>query len=287
MKRIRFYFLSALLALGLSAQAKGPKPIDVAKFRCTYRFRFLTDSIRKEYRDKDLYVVEVGEHITKSYCYQTFYVDSLNSTPVGRARHSAEFEERFRSLPPNPSGAEIANALSGLSRGRFQFYVYKDYEKEKITINDNVSVHYFTYEDELRPQEWSVGEDTAEILGYTCQKAVCTFRGRIWTAWFAPDIPLSEGPWKFYGLPGLIMKLEDSEGHYCFEMIGLQQVEEPMYVTVNKNSKNARKTDRMSFLKLKMKRTGVDLGAMDLSNVGINSDPDALRYDYIERDYKD
>jgi GLPGLI family protein len=280
-------FLLLLLVLGRAAQAKAPKPIDVAQFKCTYRFKFLTDSMQKTYRDKDLYVVEIGAHSTKSYCYQTFYVDSLNSTPSGRAKHSAEFNARLRSLPSNPSGAEIKNVLDGLSRGWFQFYVYKDYQKEKITITDNISLNYFTYEDELKPQDWTVGEDTMEMLGYTCQQATCTFRGRNWEAWFAPAIPIAEGPWKFYGLPGLIMKLEDTEGHYCFEMIGLQQVEMPMYITLNKHSKNSRKIDRMSFLNLRMKRTGIDLGAMDLESVGIRSDSEVLHYDYIERDYKE
>jgi GLPGLI family protein len=279
--------LFGLLALGISVDAQDLKAIDTAKVKCTYRFTFLTDSVKKEYRDRDLYVLQIGEHITKSYCYQTFYNDSLNSTPSGRAKQMAEFNERFRSLSPNPSAAEIESVLGTVSRGWFQFYLYKDYKQEKITVADNISVHHFTYEDELNPQAWTLAEDTATILGYPCQKAACTFRGRDWEAWFAPEIPIDEGPWKFYGLPGLIMRLEDTEGHYRFEMIGLQQVKEPVYVTVTKNSKKARKIDRMSFLKLKMQRTGVDLGAMELEKVGIGSGSEILRYDYIERDYKE
>ena len=49
--------------------------------------------------------------------------------------------------------------------------------------------------------------------------AVSDFRGRRWTAWFAPDISISDGPWKFSGLPGLIMEAYDTENHYRFFIV--------------------------------------------------------------------
>lgn len=35
-----------------------------------------------------------------------------------------------------------------------------------------------------------------------------------YTSWYAPEIALNKGPWKFNGLPGLILKVEDSKGDY-------------------------------------------------------------------------
>jgi len=253
--------------------------IDTARIKCTYQFTFLTDSVKMTYRDKDLYVIQIGDIFTKSYCYQTFYVDSMLSTPKGNNEWGARLDVAAKAYLSN-----MPNNLKDLNRGFFQFYVYKDYKKEKITVTDNISGNFFIYEEELKPQDWTVLEDTINILGYICQKAVCDYRGRSYEAWFTSEIPISEGPYKFYGLPGLIVKLEDTESHYSFEMKGLQQVNDPMYMTVQKYS---RKINRLSFLKLKMKRTGTDLVAMDLAKTGISSvGSGELHYDYIERDYK-
>jgi hypothetical protein len=74
-----------------------------------------------------------------------------------------------------------------------------------------------------RPQ-WKIYVDTCIILSYNCQKATAHFRGRDWTVWFTMEIPIDAGPWKFCGLPGLIVKASDSREHYVFECIGLENI---------------------------------------------------------------
>ena len=77
-------------------------------------------------------------------------------------------------------------------------------------------------------QQWSIQDDTQTICGYLCQKATCTFRGRDFEAWFAPDIPVGMGPWKFGGLPGLILKVYDTDHLYTFECVGIAQGKFPI-----------------------------------------------------------
>ena len=48
------------------------------------------------------------------------------------------------------------------------------------------------------------------IKTYTCKKATTHFRGRDYIAWFTTDIPIVAGPWKFNGLPGLVIDIEDT-----------------------------------------------------------------------------
>lgn len=74
----------------------------------------------------------------------------------------------------------------------------------------------YTYKDQLHPQSWQLGPERKDILGYTCQRATTTFRGRKYTAWVATDIPLSNGPWLLGGLPGLILEAYDSNKEYHF-----------------------------------------------------------------------
>ena len=303
MKQPQFYIMILFLGFGFPVEAQniGPtfKLIDTTKIKCTYQFRFLMDSTKMQYNNNkdsntikigDLYVVNIGENITQNYCYQTFYVDSIDSTPAGRQKRANDLSDFIRGAPdPKTNWDLFAEYSKGMNevwhnRGFFQFYLYKDYKEEKITVRDNISTNAFYYEDELKPQDWTILEDTMTILDYTCQKAICSWRGRDWVAWFASDIPINEGPWKFYGLPGLIMKLEDTELHYSFTMIGLQRQNEPMYMHVGNN--NSRKINRLSFLRLKMNRTGTDLVAMDLAKVGISGVGSWEHYDHIERDYK-
>jgi hypothetical protein len=79
------------------------------------------------------------------------------------------------------------------------------------------------YKESIEKPQWIIGSDTIRILSYLCRKAVCQFYGRIWTAWFAPNIPINAGPWKLSGLPGLILKASDNRNHYVFECIGIEE----------------------------------------------------------------
>ncbi|MDR1369100.1 MAG: GLPGLI family protein [Dysgonamonadaceae bacterium] len=271
-----FYFL--FLGLNISFFVKAANPTDTASIKCSYQFRYLNDSVKSSYNDDELYVVLIGKSLTKAYSYRTFVRDSIASSP------SAENElvKKVNEYIKDP--ANIGKVPSFIYRGDFPAYLYKDYTKEKIIVTDNISSYYFVYEDELSPQNWTILGDTMTILGYSCQKAQCSFRGREWEAWFAADIPVSEGPWKFSGLPGLIMMLKDTQSHYSFEMKGLQQVNEPIFMDI---SKKTTKIGRISFLKLLMGAKGKEIVAMDLAKVGITPNTSTgKKYDYIELDYK-
>lgn len=51
------------------------------------------------------------------------------------------------------------------------------------------------------------------------QKATADFGGRSWIAWFTKDIMISEGPYKFRGLPGLIFEISDTKDNFYFQLI--------------------------------------------------------------------
>lgn len=70
---------------------------------------------------------------------------------------------------------------------------------------------------------WQLTSDTCTIMSYPCQKAVTEFRGRVWHAWFCPSLPVDSGPYKFRGLPGLILKAEDTTGTYSWELVAIER----------------------------------------------------------------
>lgn len=95
-----------------------------------------------------------------------------------------------------------------------------------------VSYVYNTYVENIRCDQkieqmgdWQMAEETDSILGYACQKANVSYAGRDYTAWFAPAIPINDGPWKFWGLPGLILKVTDNQGLFEWVAIGIQNLD--------------------------------------------------------------
>jgi len=73
--------------------------------------------------------------------------------------------------------------------------------------------------------EWKLSEETKKISDFNAQKATSNFGGRKWTAWFVKQIPFSEGPYKFTGLPGLIVSLEDSQNQFSFNLIKSKKID--------------------------------------------------------------
>ncbi len=100
---------------------------------------------------------------------------------------------------------------------------------------DLMNYNCYLLEEEIPSQEWQLHEEQQELLGYICNKATCTFRGRNYIAWYTIDIPINDGPYKFYGLPGLILMIEDSENIFQFKAVGLEQLTKVELVTENKD----------------------------------------------------
>jgi hypothetical protein len=70
---------------------------------------------------------------------------------------------------------------------------------------------------------WRIHSDTATFGGLHCQKATAHFKGRDYTAWFCPDLPLHVGPWKLNGLPGVIVEAYDAKKEVVFKFDGVEK----------------------------------------------------------------
>lgn len=108
----------------------------------------------------------------------------------------------------------------------FKYRIIKNYPTGKITQFDYIIGDNFRYEEDLSLIKWNIFPDTATINGYLSQKATCSFAGREWIAWFSTEIPYSDGPYKFNGLPGLILNIQDSKSHYVFTLLSFERLAE-------------------------------------------------------------
>lgn len=92
-------------------------------------------------------------------------------------------------------------------------YVYRDFKKDSIVFREVGSKFMppILVVDQWESFLWEIKEEEKRIGNYICKKAIGKFRGREYTAWFAEEIPIASGPWKLFGLPGLILEAFDSK----------------------------------------------------------------------------
>ena len=159
-----------------------------------------------------------------------------------------------------------------------------------MTVTDGLILQDYCYVDSLHTQIWTMGDSTREVLGYTCQQATADFRGRRWTAWFATDIPVSDGPWKLGGLPGLILEAYDEGQQHVFTAVGLERVKDEPIIFNRSFGDNQKfeQTNRLEFLRSK-KKSLMDLNGYIQMETGIDlsqgKPQKVMRYDLLERDY--
>ena len=74
-----------------------------------------------------------------------------------------------------------------------------------------------------------------KIGSYNTQKATTQYGGRDWEIWFTTEVPFQDGPYKFCGLPGLIVKAEDSKGDYQFELVEARKISDIYKAPLRRN----------------------------------------------------
>lgn len=105
--------------------------------------------------------------------------------------------------------------------------IIKDYNTNKLTFYEDIlkdkNVFYYD-EPMLNKENWQLSSDTMTIGNHLCQKAEIEIGNRKWTAWFDPNIPISDGPYKFAGLPGLIVKMNDVTNSWSFILSTIEKI---------------------------------------------------------------
>lgn len=205
------------------------KKIDEAYLKCQYGYTYVVDTLSGK-TVKDWLVLQIGENLSKCYSYYSMQVDSIFASPDRDVILRQQINAAIGSKTEWP-------------HKRMKAYVYKNYPQGKMTVTDGLLMQDYIYEDTLYAQKWVIQDSSKLILGHECQKAVCQYRGHCWTAWFAMDIPIPDGPWKLCGLPGLIMEATSEDNSHAFKLLGLEKVsKEPIvfsktYVGNNKFEK--------------------------------------------------
>jgi len=257
--------LSPLLAYSqLGFLPKGYETLDTTVLRVFYEFSYpptmkpvkklaimsAEDSLKQE-KSTDYMILEIGKTgISKFYSDNNRQLDSMMMDMMKNPQKISSSVEKIKN--------------SGMGKAD-EREIFKNYPAGKMTVTDQVSrVDAFSYEDELNGVQWQITTDTMTCLNYLCQKATGDFRGRNYEAWFAPDLPVNDGPFKFSGLPGLILYVTDSGHQYILKAVALDKMQTPLQFT----KKDYVKTTRQEVDKMKRRFAEDPLGYMSNSFPG-------------------
>ena len=252
---------------GENGIAEMPKldTLDVCLIRAQYRMTFVKDVNIPDKKTNHFMLLQIGKKISK---FSDFF--RLKSDSV---------EVHFSKL--NKTEQEVLDAMTPyFSGGTSSLNVYKNRATNQTTVVDRAYLAgLFSYVENTPVIDWKMQAGAATICGYACKKATTSFRGRNYTAWYAPKIAHSDGPWKFRGLPGLILKVTDEKNEYSFECVAIEKSKnnEAIYY----KDRDCFKTNREQFNKT-MKRAHEE-PSVELENMGIKPKSNKKRpYNPIE-----
>lgn len=231
--------------------------------RFAYTYEFKPDSTNRAETKKEIMFLDISEKGSRFHSHERMVQDSIMRENIKK-----QIASGTRNVSVNRQG----------NRGQFFEYVieksYPDYKIDMITRLGTGMDHY-----KISSQQkfnWKIEPETSKIGNYEVQKATTNFGGRKWIAWFTTEIPFQEGPYKFCGLPGMILKIEDSKGDHTFTFSGNKTIENlpeedkssinpfhktPIDVTEEKFTKiwENWKADPMSEMRQMMGREGVTM----------------------------
>ena len=150
-------------------------------------------------------MLKVGDKCSVYYSYAKFLTDSV--LEADKAAGASQ---------------EVINEHLQRYSSKTNAQVYKNYPAGKTTTLDALAASRFRCEEKEERPEWTLLPDTIDhpVLSFAGKRPVIS-RADIMRLVHAGDTE-KRGPWKLCGLPGLILKAQDSQGHYTFICTGIE-----------------------------------------------------------------
>ena len=213
MRHIVLLFFFILFAEALQAQ----EILDnAATYRAEYTYRYKRDSTMKGYY-KDTYYLDICKS-GHSYFYSRAkqYKDSISNAWYSEGKSAIDVFENTRTLK------------NGLG-----WYVDKRFADGTYSYVTRLIPNLYKADAKLEMPQWELCRDTLTINGYLCHKATAKVAGRDWEAWYTLQIPINDGPWLLWGLPGLILHAKDSNAYFRFTCENVGELAEPYHVLLS------------------------------------------------------
>ncbi len=146
--------------------------------------------------------------------------------------------------------------------------IFTDLKNKKQVEQREFMTRLFLIEREIDIAKWKITGKQKTILGYPCQEAVLQKEGEKTIAWFTPAIAVSSGPDKFYGLPGMILAIESSDGKHAITAISVDL--EPIDKNLLEIPKKGKKVTEEKFAKIVEKKKKENDGNINVETVTLD-----------------
>ena len=213
MKKALFGYL---LLFGISSYAQ--------QFQVTYERRANIENQTKNITDeeqKKFVVATLSKPVSFSLIYNngaSLYISKPETENTNNSNKPLKIGER---------------RIKTIQIGKKDGGIYKNHQTREYLQEANLFGKKFLIKDTLKAIEWTFTEETKKIGEYQVRKATANLNNENVTAWYAEEIPVSEGPHYYYGLPGLIIEVETED--LSFHAMNISFNEKP--VSIEKPSK--------------------------------------------------
>lgn len=176
------------------------------KYNFTYQYTFKPDSLHLEKTETEL---------------MGLFIDKNGSTyfSLTKVKRDSAIAQNMNS---DGLSSNMPVSLNSFPQGKVRGIIQKDWRSNEVISYLPVNTDRFKIIQHIT-LNWQIGTETAMIQGKKCQLATVEYKGRKYNAWFTNEIPISDGPYKFGGLPGLIVKIEDTKKQHIWELKGIEK----------------------------------------------------------------
>ena len=168
-----------------------------------YEYTKTLDSINSKTEN---YILESHKNHHFFYGKNTYSLDSLSHTNENRIVIPADMR-----IPVSKNKHKRDILKSFLFENGKDYFMMSNFTLLKIKYEDTIKL------------DWKLEKSTMEYLGYTCNQATTEYAGRKYIAWYTKAIPITSGPYVFRGLPGLIVKISDTENKHAFRLVEIKK----------------------------------------------------------------
>lgn len=205
--------------------------------KCTYKYEYQPDSTNPGSKKSELMLLLINQAESYFVSWKTFMYDSISFANQTKAESNHVVS----------SASPVAQFVTPVN-----YKIFK--EQDSISFWQLAGPGtMFTYREPKSELEWKISGDTMTMVGVRCQKATVDYSGRKWVAWFAPSIPIQDGPYKFCALPGLIVKVCDSRDFFVFTLESFENKSTRVNSLPIPSGISIEKTDKNKFLRYQEK----------------------------------
>ena len=204
MKR-QLIIIAALIFPVFAASAQTP---DTAQVLVHYKFTHVRDTTNRDHPYTENMALYIGK---TSSAYRSY----------DNVLEQIEFKKQLQAAEAGSPDGNVSIRRNRRGSGA-EYYEFPN--EKKLARKEPLVMDTYLIDDAMPAIDWKISSDTQTFGGLRCQKATGHFKGRDYTAWFCPDMPLHVGPWKLNGLPGVIVQAYDAKKDVQFTFDGVEKV---------------------------------------------------------------